>query len=486
MKLKLSWYHVLIVMVTVFFGGMLSTRPVHADDSLQQVKEKGVLTVATSPDYPPFGFEANQNGKTKEVGVDIDIAKQIAKDLGVKLKIKNMDFGSVLVAVQTGKADMAIGGINPTPERKANVDFSDNYYIGGQSFLINKSDAAKITNQNDLKNLKIGTKVGSLPYNLAKKNIPSAKVVGMDHTVDTVLALKSGKVNAIGLEKPVALGYAESDPDLKIIKSDYKLDNDTLGAAIAVKKGDTSLLNAVNGSIKQIKQENLIPQYFKSAGKYMKVNVADTSMWHYWHYFYKGIQYTLLISVVSVFAGLILGIILVLMKLGDLKILKWIANSYVEVVRGTPMMVQVLLVYFGLGALINIPALLAGMIAVSLNSGAYICEIIRGGINSIDKGQHEAAKSLGLSKFDEMKSVILPQAFKNIWPALGNEFISVIKESSIVSIIGITELTYELNIVRADTYRGVAPIVVVMALYFILTFTLSRGLSYLEKKMKYD
>lgn len=486
MKVKLNWFQGMLVILACLFGGMLATQPVHADDSLQKVKEKGVLTVATSPDYPPFGFEANQNGKTKEVGVDIDIAKQIAKDLGVKLKIKNMDFGSVLVAVQTGKADLAIGGINPTPERKANVDFSNNYYLGGQSFLINKADAAKITNQSDLENMKLGAKVGSLPYNLAKQNLSGAKVVGMDHTVDAVLALKSGKVNAIALEKPVALGYVNSDPSLKMINSTYKLNQDTLGAAIAVKKGNTSLLNAVNGSLKQIKEDHLVPKYFKSAGKYMKVNVANTSMLHYWHYFFKGIQYTLLISVVAVFVGIILGVILVLMKLGDIKVLQWVANSYVEIVRGTPMMVQVLLVYFGLGTLINVPALLAGMIAVSLNSGAYVCEIIRGGINSIDKGQHEAAKSLGLSKFDEMKSVILPQALKNIWPALGNEFISIIKESSIVSIIGVTELTYELNIVRADTYRGVAPIIVVMGLYFLLTFTLTRALNYLEKKMKYE
>ena len=149
-------------------------------------------------------------------------------------------------------------------------------------------------------------------------------------------------------------------------------------------------------------------------------------------------------------------------------------------------MVQILLVYFGLGALINIPALTAGIIAVSLNSGAYVAEIIRGGITSLDKGQKEAAKSLGLNQKDTMRFVILPQAFKNIWPALGNEFISVIKESSIVSIIGVTDLVYELNIVRADTYRGIAPIVVVMVIYFLMTFILTRGLNYLEGKMNHD
>ena len=132
------------------------------------------------------------------------------------------------------------------------------------------------------------------------------------------------------------------------------------------------------------------------------------------------------------------------------------------------------------------PALLAGIIAVALNSAAYVAEIIRGGINSLDKGQKEAAQSIGLNKVDTMRFVILPQAFKNIWPSLGNEFISVVKESSIVSIIGVSDLIYQLNVVRADTYRAVAPIVVVMVIYFLMTFTLTRLLNHFERKMNHD
>ena len=148
-------------------------------------------------------------------------------------------------------------------------------------------------------------------------------------------------------------------------------------------------------------------------------------------------------------------------------------------------MVQIMFVYFGIGLIVNIPALTSGIIAVSLNSGAYVAEVIRGGINSVDKGQTEAARSLGLSKNGTMRYVILPQAIKNIWPALGNEFISLIKESSIVSIIGVTDLIYQLKIVQSDTYRGVAPIVVAMVLYFVVTFGLSKVLAYFEGRMKH-
>ena len=149
-------------------------------------------------------------------------------------------------------------------------------------------------------------------------------------------------------------------------------------------------------------------------------------------------------------------------------------------------MVQVMFVYFGLGLFVNLPALTSGIIAISLNSGAYVAEYIRGGINSVDVGQTEAARSLGMSNGETMRYVVLPQALKNIWPSLGNEFITLIKDSSIVSIIGVTELIYQSNIVRSDTYRGVAPIVVIMVLYFILTFTASRILNYFERRMQHD
>lgn len=127
----------------------------------------------------------------------------------------------------------------------------------------------------------------------------------------------------------------------------------------------------------------------------------------------------------------------------------------------------------------------AGVIAVSLNSAAYVAEIIRSGINAIDAGQTEASRSLGLSQRDTMRYIVLPQALKNIWPALGNEFISLIKESSIVSIIGVTDLIYQLKVVQSATYKGVAPIFVAMVIYFIMTFSLSKLLNYVERKMQH-
>lgn len=484
-KLK-AIIQMMLVFVTLLTVSAIQTNSASAaDNSLQRVKQRGELIMVTSPDYPPYEFQVNKGGKSRIVGMDIDVAKKVAKDLGVKLVIKSMNFDSLLVAIQTGKADMAIGGINPTNERRQSVDFSDIYYSGGQSFLINSKDVNKYKSVKNLRGGKIGAQTGTLQYGLAKKRIPGATVKGMDKSTDLVLALKTNKIDALGIEKPSAEAYVKNDPSLKMIPSGYSLNKNETGAAIAFKKGSTSLVNAVNKSIDQIKAKDLTSQYLADAGKYMKVNTVNTSMFHYWKYFAKGVEYTILISIVSTFFGVLIGVVLALMRFSKQKWLRGLAISYTEFIRGTPLMVQVLFVYFGIGVVVNIPALISGMIAVSLNSGAYVAEIIRGGINSVAKGQTEAAESLGLSKGDLMRFVILPQAFKNIWPALGNEFISLIKESSIVSIIGVTDLIYQLNIVRADTYRGVMPIFVAMLLYFIMTFALTRVLNHFEGKMKH-
>lgn len=174
------------------------------------------------------------------------------------------------------------------------------------------------------------------------------------------------------------------------------------------------------------------------------------------------------------------------MRLSSHLALKIPAICYIELIRGTPQMVQILFVYFGIGAIIqNMSALLAGIIAIGLNSGAYVAEDIRSGINSLPVGQAEAARSLGLSKAATYRYVVIPQAIKNIWPALGNEFITLLKDSSLVSIIGVAETMYQTQLVQTSTYQGVFPLVVAMVIYFIMTFTLTRILSYMERRMNY-
>lgn len=199
-------------------------------------------------------------------------------------------------------------------------------------------------------------------------------------------------------------------------------------------------------------------------------------------FFLIGAKNTIIIAAFSVLFGVVLGTLLSLMKQSKIRILKNVSSAYIEFVRGTPLLVQLFIVYYGLP--INLSAIPAGVVALSLNSGAYVAEIIRAGIEAVDKGQMEAARSLGMSHVQSMRYIILPQALRNILPVLGNEFITIIKESSIVSVIGVPEIMYNAETIRGNTFKPFEPLVVAAVIYFILTFSLSKLVGYVERRLK--
>lgn len=207
--------------------------------------------------------------------------------------------------------------------------------------------------------------------------------------------------------------------------------------------------------------------------------------------YFSGVKMTIIISFIAVFLGVLFGAVIFFMKSSSftilkIKPLKVIAIVYVEIIRGTPMLLQILMVYAGskifLG--IDLSAFTSAIIAISMNSAAYVSEIIRAGIDAVDKGQMEAARSLGMTKGKAMRLVIIPQAVKNILPAIGNEFVTIIKESSMASVIGVGELMYAAKAVTGAIYRGFEPLIISAVFYFILTFSLGRLMNYFERRMK--
>ncbi|MGT2958099.1 glutamine ABC transporter permease [Streptococcus bovimastitidis] len=214
----------------------------------------------------------------------------------------------------------------------------------------------------------------------------------------------------------------------------------------------------------------------------------------YWAYFNDGVLITILISVCVVFFGTIIGVLLTFMKRSNIRVFKWLANFYIWIFRGTPMVVQIMIAFawmhfnqmptISFGVLdLDFSRLLPGIIIISLNSGAYVSEIVRAGIEAVPKGQLEAAYSLGIVPKNAMRYVILPQAFKNILPALGNEFITIIKDSALLQTIGVMELWNGAQSVVASTYSPVTPLLFAAFYYLMLTTLLSYLLGLLEKKL---
>lgn len=214
----------------------------------------------------------------------------------------------------------------------------------------------------------------------------------------------------------------------------------------------------------------------------------------YWAYFNYGVLVTIMISASVVFFGTIIGVLVTLIKRTQIKPLTWLVNTYVWIFRGTPMVVQIMIAFawmhfnqmptIGFGVLnLDFSRLLPGIIIISLNSGAYISGIVRAGIEAVPKGQLEAAYSLGIRPRNAMRYVILPQAFKNILPALGNEFITIIKDSALLQTIGVMELWNGAQSVATATYSPIAPLLVAAFYYLMVTTVLSQLLAVLERRM---
>lgn len=201
-----------------------------------------------------------------------------------------------------------------------------------------------------------------------------------------------------------------------------------------------------------------------------------------------GAGVTIEITAIAVGLGFVFGLITSVCRLSGVKILQVIAVCYVNIIRGTPMLVQIFLIYFALPMVIGerINPFVAAVAACSINSGAYVSEIFRAGIQSVDKGQMEAGRSLGLSWMQTMRYVILPQAFKHVIPPLGNEFISMTKETSLVSVIGFEELTRRGQLIIAKTYGSFEIWLTVAAIYLVMTLTIARLVSYLERRFATD
>ena len=212
----------------------------------------------------------------------------------------------------------------------------------------------------------------------------------------------------------------------------------------------------------------------------------------YYLSYIQGAGVTILLSFLALLFGFMVGLVACVCKISKNLILRWIANIYIEVIRDTPLLVQVMIIAFGFPMILGVkyPTMFGYddtftgvVIALILNSGAYIAEILRSGISSVDKGQMEASRSLGLTYLQSMRYIIVPQAVKNILPALANEFISLVKESAIVAFVGVTDIMFVANSVKNSTYNGFGPYLFAALIYFVFTFTLSKLVGLLEKKM---
>lgn len=230
---------------------------------LEKIKEKGTLVLGTSADYPPYEFHASINGKDEIVGFDIEIGKEIAKDLGVELVIKDMKFDGLLAALDQGNIDIVIAGMSPTPERAENVDFSQIYYQSLQTVVVRAEDKDVLTSADSLKGKKIGVQKGAIQETIASEQFPGASPVALGKITDLILSLNSGRIDSAIIEYPVAKSGVAANPGLFITEIPIEMEDN--GTAIALKKGSGDYLEAVNKTLTRLLDEKLVDKFVADA-----------------------------------------------------------------------------------------------------------------------------------------------------------------------------------------------------------------------------
>ena len=451
------------------------------------------LEMVTSADYPPYEFRDTAAGN-EIIGFDIDIANYIADELGFELEINDTDFNGIIPALQSGRAGFAMAGMTPTEERLQNVDFSEIYYEAKNTIVATKG--SNLTQPEDLAGKTVGVQLGSTQEESAQtmaESVDGMETKPLNKTSEIIQEIKAGRVDAAIIENTIAKGFIASNPDLEF---NTIPNTEAAGSAIAFPKG-SPLVDDFNRVLEEMKEsgelDRLVNKWFGDGDEAASPDNNETSSALSFArivpslpFILRGIGVTLLFTALSALFGFIWGTVLSLFKISNIKPLAWFANIYTSVFRGTPLLLQIAIVYYATPQLTgyDIPALLAGVITFTLNSGAYISETIRGGILAVDKGQREAALSLGIPYKPTMLDIILPQAIKNILPALVNESIALLKDSALVSTIGVADLLRRAQIVGAEKYIYFEPLLFAGAVYYLMVMSLTWGGYALERRLQ--
>lgn len=458
------------------------------------------LTVATEPVFPPFEFQAPDGGLQ---GFDIDVVKAIGEAAGFQVKFQSIPFDGIIPALKAGTTDAAVSAMTITPERAKVISFSRPYFKAGLAIAVAKNNDT-VKTLDDLKGKAIAAQIGTTGAATAQK-IPGAQVRTFDSAVLALQELSNGNVAAVINDAPVTQ-YAIKTGNLKdvrvvsqLLTEEYYGIPTTLNSPNLelINRGLTTILD--NGTYAQIYRKwfGTEPPPLPASAFEPATNPTGPAslealrvMLNAFPALLAGAVITLQLTAVSVFFGLILGSLIGIARLSKTLPLRWSARGYIDFFRGTPLLVQIFMVYFGIPAVLKGAGLAfsfdrfaAAVLALSLNSAAYIAEIVRGGIQSIEVGQSEAAQSLGLDSVQTMRYVIFPQAFRRMLPPLGNEFISLLKDTSLVAVIGFEELFRRGQLIVAENYRPFEIYAAVALVYLVLTLLSSQFFARLERWM---
>lgn len=456
-----------------------ATAATAADDSETYV-------IGTDTTFAPFEF-TDANGDL--VGIDMDLLRAIADDQGFEVEIRQLGFDAAVQALQSNQVDAVMAGMSITDEREKTFDFSEPYFTSGiQLGVLESSD---IESLDDLDGKAVAVKTGTQGQTFAEENQDEYgfKITPYQDTTDMVDAVKAGQ----------AVGYFEDFPVLAYgiqQGSGFRLVGDPeLGGeyGFAVNKGQNpELIEMFNEGLANLQAsgeyDEIVDRYLAAGedgeGSAQPTDIISVAI-KYWPALMEGLWLTILATLVAIVAAFILGLVFGFGRISRIAPFRWISTAYVYVFRGTPILVQAFFVFFAIPQLfpgLTFNPFVAGAITLSLNTGAYMTEIIRGGIQAVDPGQNEASRSLGLGHWKTMRKVVLPQAFRIMIPSFVNQGIITLKDTSLISVIGLAELTFQSRQIIASTYLSAQVLTIVAIIYFVVITLLTLLANRLERK----
>ena len=468
----------------LFFIVVLTMLNIISPITKAEAKEK-VYQIATDITFAPFEF---QDVSGDFVGIDMDLIAAIAKDQGFKYEMKPLGFNAAVQALESKQVDAVIAGMSITEERQKKFDFSEPYFDSGIIMAVD-SDNDTVASYDDLKGQKVAVKTGTEGASFAAsiKDEYGFSIVTFDDSANMYEEVRTGNSVAVFDDYPVLAYGIKQGNGLKIVT------DKEAGASygFAVSKGqNTELLEMFNAGLANLKAsgeyQEILDKYLETGSEAEEGNGFFGLLKESFPSLLSGLKMTLILTVVSLLIATVLGIIFGLLRIAKNKVLSTIAVIYIDIFRGTPLIVQAFFIYFGIPVALDfrISAVAAGLITLSLNAGAYMAEIVRGGIQSVDKGQMEAARSLGLPYGKAMRKVVLPQAIQLMIPAFINQFVITLKDTSILSIIGINELTQSGKIIIARNLESFQMWLIVGIMYFIVIMILTKVSNVLERRIK--
>jgi polar amino acid transport system substrate-binding protein len=469
-----------------------------AADALQTIRARGeLLWGADAEGGAPYVYPDPQRPE-QLIGFEYELAEALATKLGVKARMVQNQWDQLIPALERGNFDIVLNGLELTQENQQRIAMSRPYYVYAQQ-IVTRKETGGLTQLNDLKAKSVGVLSSTVAQRLVEK-MGGADMRIYPGNVESFRDLKANRIEAVLLDLPIALHYAKSDPALKFSGPPFAPGYYGCG----VLKRDTALLAALNQAIEELAQDHTLERIYRKYGLWderqeqlkdyqpeivaEKQAISTLREWtKYLPLLLRGAVTTMELSVLGMALAIVAGLVVVLMRLYGIAPLRWFAQAYVEVFRGTPLLIQLFLIYYGLPEIgIRLNAFCAAILGLGLNYAASEAENYRAGIQSVPHGQLEAALALGMSRWQTLHHVVLPQALRLVIPPVTNDFIAMFKDSSLVSVITMVELTKVYGMLATSTYDYIGLGLMTAAIYFALSYPASLFANRLENKLRYD